>query len=113
MFCTHCGKELAGDARFCPQCGQGTGVSTGDERGYYAPRRLYRLTYDKQVSGVCAGIAKYLDIDVTLVRVLVVAATFFTGVVPGLIAYLIAMLLMPKDEGAARPAPAAPPVSAG
>lgn len=112
MFCTNCGKELASDARFCSQCGQGTGLRTGSERGYYAPRRLQRLVYDKQIAGVCSGIAKYLDVDVTLVRVVVVAATFFTGVVPGVIAYFIAMLLMPKDEGVMRAAPVTP-VSAG
>ena len=58
MFCTNCGHEITSDARFCAQCGQGTGFETAPagDRGYYAPRRLYRLTYDKQIGGVCAGI---------------------------------------------------------
>lgn len=114
MYCTHCGTQLSTAARFCSQCGQGTGVTVGSgERGYYAPRRLYRLTYDKSIAGVCAGIAKYLDVDVTLVRVVVVLATFFSGVVPGLIGYILAWIIMPKDEGVKRPAqaPVASPAS--
>ena len=99
MFCTNCGREQVNDARFCSQCGQGTRIETGPGYGYYAPRRLHRLTYDKSIGGVCAGVAKYIDVDVTLV------VTVFTGVVPGLIVYLLAMIVMPKDEGAMRPAP--------
>ena len=110
MFCTNCGRELSNESRFCSQCGQGTRIEPGGPAsgfGYYAPRRLYRLTYDKQIGGVCAGIAKYLDLDVTLVRVLTLVITIFTGCLPGIIAYLLAMIVMPKDEGAMRPAPVA------
>jgi len=83
--------------------------------GYYAPRRLFRLTYDKSIPGVCAGFAKYLDLDVTLVRVVVLAVTVFTGCLPGLLAYLAAMIVMPKDDGMRRqaPDPAMPPMAAG
>jgi phage shock protein C len=107
MFCTNCGRELSNDARFCSQCGQGTRIPTAaaGTDGYYAPRRLYRLGYDKQIAGVCAGVAKYLDVDVTLVRVLTLVVTIFTGCLPGMIAYLMAMLVMPKDDGVMRPAP--------
>lgn len=105
MYCTNCGFQLNSDARFCSQCGQGTRIETAPGDGYYAPRRLYRLVYDKSIGGVCAGFAKYLDLDVTLVRVLTLAVTIFTGVVPGVIAYLLAMIVMPKDEGARRAAP--------
>ncbi len=107
MYCTHCGTQHENSARFCSQCGQGTGVYSGSTTGYYAPRRIYRLIYDKSIAGVCSGIAKYLDIDVTLVRIAVVAAALFTGVIPGIVAYIIAMILMPKDYGTARPAQAA------
>lgn len=105
MYCINCGLQLANEARFCSQCGQGTRVEQArGSDGYYAPRRLYRLTYDKSIGGVCAGFAKYLDIDVTLVRVVTLAVTIFTGVIPGVLAYLFAMIVMPKDEGAMRPA---------
>jgi phage shock protein PspC (stress-responsive transcriptional regulator) len=114
MFCTNCGRELTNDARFCSQCGQGTRIEAAPGIGYYAPRRLYRLMYDKQIGGVCAGVAKYADLDVTLVRVLTLVVTVFTGVAPGVIAYLLAMMVMPKDQGSLRAAPmvtATPPAA--
>ena len=91
MFCTNCGRELSNDSRFCSQCGQGTriGVSPSGGDGYYAPRRLYRLTYDKHIGGVCAGLAKYLDVDVTLVRVITLAVAVLTGILPGILVYLL------------------------
>lgn len=49
------------------------------------------------LAGVCAGLADYLGIDVTLVRVVVAVLSLFGGT--GLIAYIIAWLLMP-EEGA-------------
>jgi phage shock protein PspC (stress-responsive transcriptional regulator) len=48
------------------------------------------------VSGVCAGLAKWLDVDPLLVRLAFVVAFFVYGV--GLLPYLILWLLMPKDE---------------
>ena len=49
MFCTNCGLNLDNAARFCSQCGQGTRIEEAPGTGYYAPRRLYRLMYDKQI----------------------------------------------------------------
>ncbi|MBK5294842.1 MAG: PspC domain-containing protein [Acidobacteriia bacterium] len=91
-------------ARFCSQCGKGTGQQESQARstGYYAPRRVYRLMYDKKVGGVCAGLAKYLDVDVTLVRILTLCVALFTGV--GFLGYLLAWIVMPKDYGIMRPA---------
>jgi phage shock protein C len=43
------------------------------------PRRLYRLDDGKKIAGVCLGLAAYADLDVGLVRSLVVLAAFFTG----------------------------------
>jgi phage shock protein C len=106
MFCTNCGRELSQEARFCSQCGEGTRIETPvSGSGYYAPRRLYRLTYDKKIGGVCAGFAKYLDVDVTLVRVLTLVVVILTGCLPGVLAYFLAMVIMPKDEGTMRHLP--------
>jgi len=110
MYCTNCGKQLVDQDRFCSQCGKGTGAGRETPRqdtGYYAPRRMYRLMYDKKVGGVCAGLAKYLDVDVTLVRVVTLLIAIFTGI--GFIAYIIAWIAMPSDHGNMRPAQA--PVS--
>ena len=66
-------------------------------------RRLTRSRADAKVAGVCAGLANYLDVDVTLVRAAWVVLSIFPGaVVGGLLAYLAAWLIVP--EGAAEPA---------
>ena len=60
-------------------------------------KKLLR-SQNKMVSGVCAGIAEYFDIDPTLVRVLYVVLTLFSAAFPGVLLYIILMLLMPKAE---------------
>lgn len=64
------------------------------------PRRgvtLYRSRRDKVVSGVLGGLAVYLDTDATMLRLLYVALTFFTGFGFGLVAYLIASVIIPLE----------------
>ena len=57
-------------------------------------KRLVRNTNDKVLGGVCAGVADYLGIDVTLVRVLtVVGAVFGLGTL--VVAYVVAWAVMP------------------
>lgn len=55
---------------------------------------------EKKIAGVCAGFAHYLDMDVTLVRVLWLLIALAGGA--GFIAYLIAWILMPKDSRVAQ-----------
>jgi phage shock protein PspC (stress-responsive transcriptional regulator) len=52
---------------------------------------------NKKIAGVCAGFARYFDVDVTLVRVLWLAIAITTGV--GFLAYLAAWIIMPSDHG--------------
>jgi phage shock protein C len=58
-------------------------------------KRLTRRTDDRMVAGVSSGIADYLGLDPTLVRLLVVVATIFTGGAAAL-AYIAAWILMPE-----------------
>ena len=63
------------------------------------PRRLNRIPAEQKVAGVCAGIADYLDVDVTLVRALWLALSIVPGaVVGGFIAYGLAWAIMPVGE---------------
>lgn len=58
-------------------------------------KRLTRRSEDRMIAGVCSGVADYLGLDVTLVRLLaVVAAIFSVGTVA--IAYIAAWILMPE-----------------
>ncbi|WKD59478.1 PspC domain-containing protein [Corynebacterium caspium] len=54
--------------------------------------RLYRSRTDKYLGGVCGGIAETYDVDPTLIRLLVVAATLMGW---GLIMYIAAWIVMP------------------
>jgi phage shock protein C len=93
MYCTKCGVELRDEDRFCSRCGSRTGV--GPVETERIPLMLDKR--NKKIAGVCAGFARYLDMDVTLVRVVWLALALGTGL--GFIAYLVAWLLMPSDHG--------------
>jgi phage shock protein C len=58
-------------------------------------RQLRRSADDKMLGGVAGGIARYLDADVTLVRVIIAALALFTSV--GVALYIAAWLLIPED----------------
>ena len=57
-------------------------------------KKLYRSTTDKKICGVCGGLAEYLNVDSTIVRLILVLAVLFAGC--GLLAYLIAALVIPN-----------------
>ena len=53
---------------------------------------------NKMLAGVCGGIAEYFDVDPTLIRVCYAALSVFSAAFPGLILYIILMLIMPEKE---------------
>jgi phage shock protein PspC (stress-responsive transcriptional regulator) len=72
------------------------------------PKRLERSKSNRVLGGVCAGVANYLNMDPTLVRVLTVVISLFTGV--PVILYIIALFVVP-EEGSQPVAPGYPPVA--
>ena len=58
------------------------------------PKRLYRHPYDRKIAGVCGGIAEYLNVDPTLIRLGWLISVFCLG--GGVIAYLIAVFIIPE-----------------
>lgn len=58
-------------------------------------KRLYRSSQDKMLGGVCAGLGEYFGLDPTLIRLGTIIAVFGAGV--GLLAYLVAWVLIPAD----------------
>lgn len=97
MYCTRCGIELGNEARFCSACGQPLAGNARQETvllPHYP--RLSRPVYDKKIAGVCAGFARYFGVDVTLVRVIWLVLIFWPLPL-GLIAYVIAWIVMPRD----------------
>lgn len=59
-------------------------------------KKLYRSQKNRMIAGVCGGIAEYLDVDPTLVRLAWVLVTFAGGA--GLLAYLIAWIIVPEEK---------------
>lgn len=60
-------------------------------------KQLYLSQTNQQLSGVCGGIGEYFNVDPTLIRLLWVFATLVTGVIPGVIAYIIAVIVIPRN----------------
>jgi len=60
-------------------------------------KKLYKLEEGKIFDGVCAGVAEFFGLDVTLVRIIWAIAAFAGST--GLIAYLVCMILMPRKPG--------------
>ncbi len=96
MFCTKCGVELKEMDRFCCQCGCTTGRGVRQPFAGNGSNRLSRPRDDRKVAGVCAGIARYMGVDVTLIRVLMVVLALWPPTV-GLIVYLVCWVVMPND----------------
>ena len=96
MFCTKCGIELREQDKFCNECGAATG--RGLPPALPRTGRLTRSVSDAKIAGVCAGFAKHFGLDVTLVRVLWLVLSIWPMPFFGVIAYIVAWIVMPKDQ---------------
>jgi phage shock protein C len=114
MICPNCRRDIADYSNFCYYCGARQPTAAASAQGTVAQRRLMRSSVDCKLAGVCGGIAEYLNVDSTIVRLVWVLVFIFTGFIPGGLAYVIAWIVMPQ---APLPIPAtapqqAPPASA-
>jgi len=57
-----------------------------------------RRSSNKMIAGVCSGIAEYFNLDPTIVRIAYVLISIFSAGFPGILVYLILMLVMPVAE---------------
>jgi phage shock protein C len=70
-------------------------------------KRLYRSRDERMISGVCGGVAKYFNLDPTLIRLLFVLFALAGG--PGLVAYIVLAIIVPEEPYEYEaPAPSAP-----
>ncbi len=90
MYCNACGKAIAEDGRFCSYCGTVVGIPL-------IAKRLVRSRTDRKIAGICAGLAHYFDLDVSLVRILCFFLTLATGACPGIVTYLLAWIIIPSE----------------
>jgi phage shock protein C len=61
-------------------------------------KKLTRSVSDRMLCGVCGGIAEYLDVDPTIIRVAYVVMSLFSVAFPGLILYIILALIIPQKS---------------
>lgn len=61
----------------------------------FKEKKLYKST-NKMIDGVCAGVAEYLEIDPTIVRVIYALVSFFTALVGGAVLYIILAIIIPR-----------------
>ena len=66
-------------------------------------KKLYASTTDRKFAGVCGGVAEYFAIDSTMVRLAWIILVVLTGFFPGVLAYIIAAIVVPEKPTAAGP----------
>ena len=59
-------------------------------------KKLYRNTEDKLVAGVLAGLADYYEQDVVFFRLAFIVLLIVTGLMPGILLYIFAMVIIPE-----------------
>lgn len=99
MFCTNCGTQAGEGSKFCANCGRpfaGPTAQTFTNTAQAGPvRRLERTVRDKWIGGVCSGFARYLEVDITIVRLLWLATVILAGT--GVLAYIICWIIIPRE----------------
>jgi len=61
-------------------------------------KKLYRSQDKKMLGGVCGGLSEYFDVDPNLIRIIFVAIGLFSAIIPMVIFYLIAWVIVPLKE---------------
>ena len=87
MNCSKCQRDITEYSNYCYYCGARQQMPQSGAP--IVQKRLMRSTTDTKIAGVCGGLAEYMDVDSTVVRLVWVLVTFFTGIVFGIIALLL------------------------
>lgn len=103
MYCTGCGKNIGPDAVFCQYCGApqvavpaNPSAAPGSYQSPNVEKKLRRSRTNKKIAGVCAGVANYLDLDPTLIRVIWLLCVLLGGT--GVLAYIVGWIVIPEES---------------
>jgi phage shock protein C len=112
MVCPSCNREIADYSNFCYFCGTRQELVMAPQMHPAGRKLLMRSATNSRLGGVCGGIADYLDVDPTIVRLVWALVTFFSGIVLGTVFYFIAWIVMPLAPVPASRPEASPVVAA-
>jgi len=59
-------------------------------------KKIFLSKTDKKIGGVCGGLGETFDIDPTLIRLVWIFLSIVTGVFPGVVAYILSWMIIPK-----------------
>jgi phage shock protein C len=105
MNCCNCQRDIADYSNFCYFCGTRQNIAPAGPAPIH--KRLMRSSVDSKMAGVCGGVAEYLGVDSTIVRLIWVVAALVPPF-PAFIAYFVGWLIMPL---APLPVPPAQPAA--
>jgi len=95
MICANCQREIAEYSNFCYYCGSRQKAAARQSSA--VARRLMRSATDCKIAGVCGGFAEYFEVDSTVVRLVWVLLVLLpVPVVPALLGYIVAWIIMPR-----------------
>ena len=69
---------------------------------HMSQKKLYKSRTDKVFTGVVGGLGEYFDIDSNLLRLVWALIVVFSGIFPGLIVYILAAIIIPKEPRSAK-----------
>ena len=92
--CPFCAEEIQDAARKCKHCGE---MLEGKRGVDLSNLNFTRSRSDRMLMGVCGGIARQINLDPTLVRVLAAVAAFATGGA-ALVVYIVLGIVLPESD---------------
>ncbi|MBI4037354.1 PspC domain-containing protein [Candidatus Daviesbacteria bacterium] len=60
-------------------------------------KKFYRSKSNRVIAGVIGGLGEYFNVDANILRLFWILLVMFTGIVPGIIAYIVAAVTIPEE----------------